>query len=114
MDALITVLSNILPGLLSQFNDGKMRAQANEKVDNVFTPQLLMHLKEQVSKVLSQEVRKKLDLVSDSFANAVEEKRNTMNQIIEQNKSASVERQAQAAELKKAAGQVESMMSSLA
>ncbi len=114
----ISVLNSILPGLLSnafsKMREEKIRAKVNEMVDNIFIPQVLTHLRPQMSKLLSQEISNKLEVVSKSFTKAVDEKRSEMNQIIEQNKNTYVERQAQAAALKQAAEQVDMLMRSLA
>lgn len=114
----LTVLKSVLPDILAKLwaklNEDSLRAKASELVETVFIPQVLNTLRPQVQNLLTQEVRAKLTAVSKSFAQAVEEKRAVMNQIIEQSKSQAAEQQAQAQALKQGAAQIEALIQSLA
>ena len=114
----LTVLQSVLPDILAKLwaklNEDSLRAKASELVETVFIPQVLNTLRPQVQNLLTQEVRAKLTAVSKSFAQAVEEKRAAMNQIIEQSKSQAAEQQAQAQALKQGAAQIEALIQSLA
>lgn len=114
----LTVLQSVLPDILAKLwaklNEDSLRAKASELVETVFIPQVLNTLRPQVQNLLTQEVRAKLSAVSKSFAQAVEEKRAAMNQIIEQSKSQAAEQQAQAQALKQGAAQIEALIQSLA
>ncbi|HIV56057.1 MAG TPA: dynamin family protein [Candidatus Anaerobiospirillum stercoravium] len=114
----LTVLQSVLPDILAKLwaklNEDSLRAKASELMETVFIPQVLNTLRPQVQNLLTQEVRAKLTAVSKSFAQAVEEKRAAMNQIIEQSKSQAAEQQAQAQALKQGAAQIEALIQSLA
>lgn len=114
---IIAVLNSILPGILSNFfaksQEESMRAKASDMIENVFIPQVISSLKPQVLSLLSQEVRKKVDALSQSFAKAVEEKREAMNQIIEQSKQQPSEQLAKAQELKQAAAKLDELLKEL-
>lgn len=117
ISGIITLLNNILPGILSKFfakmNEESIRAQASEMLENAFIPQVLNSLRPQVLSLLTQEVRNKIEVVSKSFAQVVKEKQAAMNAIVEQRKSESAEQQAKAAELKQAAAQIDNLLQTI-